>query len=334
MKRWVLWFVIIALIFSFTGCKSSIEKAEELAAEGRYEEAITELEGDGSAEASSLIASYSIEYARDLAGKKEYGAAVEQLRKLEQTEQISELITEYTMEQAALYAAAKDYSNALSYLYELEKSDERDSLIYEYTECYIQSLLDIGKIQEAKDYLNNLEAEKNAAEEIAKCYVLILAKLVEEEGVRGESGKRVYKTLSDGTVVYIEASDDNEIVFGQEMSNAVGGNSLKLFIDGSPNPYFEASLSISFSLLGHQIDNTASGFGTIDISNKNYPITMDSFKNSGAVNTSGTTVTDLVSEDSFKDSMKSWTKTIVQNIPGILETLDSEWTLADFGFAT
>ena len=76
MKRGVITMMVLALVFCMIGCTSVTEEAESLAKEGKYQEAISLLEEDGSEEAMAAREKYVVEYADQFASEGNYTEAV------------------------------------------------------------------------------------------------------------------------------------------------------------------------------------------------------------------------------------------------------------------
>ena len=132
----------------------------------------------------------------------------------------------------------------------------------------------------------------------------------------------MYKAL-DAASVYIENAEDNTVILGYELSNAVGSCALKIYIDGKEQPYFEAEQTISFSIYGHNIAFTSTGYGTVTLDEENnVVVNLDGFNHSGGTDRYGNTVTDLVDEEDFRDFCTTYAEKIVSNIPDVLKDLD------------
>lgn len=76
MKRCIITILLFAMVFCMAGCTSVTEEAEALAKEGKYQEAISRLEADGSEEAMTARDKYVVEYADHLASEGNYTEAV------------------------------------------------------------------------------------------------------------------------------------------------------------------------------------------------------------------------------------------------------------------
>lgn len=295
MKRIVLCILAFAMLLALVGCSSPVEKAQELVREGEYKEAIQLLQEEDSEEAKALHYTYSLEYAGELASKGGYERALKALEAVDQTEEVKLLVQEYSAK-------------------------------------YVEELLSRGEAAEAKTYLEGLDEEYDTKALMAKCNVYLLTEIVNQKGVPGSHGMQLYKVVSDHETVYIETSEDGRIIFGQETETPVGSCRLDLYIDGTATPYFEGTLTLSFALGENEIVYTTTGRGTVDISAVGMPVTLDSYHSSGSVSSVGSITEELLSEESFKESMGTWLKTIYLYIPRVLSENDCGMLLQDFGF--
>jgi len=165
-----------------------------------------------------------------------------------------------------------------------------------------------------------------------KCNLGILGTVIEENGARGKDGKRFYCQIADGGTVYVENAGDETVVFGYEFENSVGGNDFRLYVDGSDEPYFEAVSELSFMLLGHAVNNTTSGYGTVDIAtDSKYTLSMDNYVDGGSVTTSGNTTT-ILTEADFTDRFNDILSKVMSNVEKTWGQYAPEITLSDLGF--
>ena len=224
------------------------------------------------------------------------------------------------------------YQEAISILQE-DSSEEAKEALEQYVRMYAEELMASGKYQEAKDTLLTLDEGSYEEKALIICNIGIVQNAIEAVGKKGDEGKRVYVNSGDG-IAYLENLDSNTLILGYDMSNGVGGNQFKLYIDGTNTPYFEGATQLSFTLLGHTVNSSTEGFGTVDItvSTNKLTLNVDDFNNKGAVDTSGNTVIDLEDEKTFTERFNKILKDIVKALPALLEKTDSEITMIELGF--
>ena len=234
----------------------------------------------------------------------------------------------YVVEYANILADKGEYKEAVVVLseYDSEKTNE-------YASLYVDELMSSEKYQDAKDILLLLEDGSYDKMTLTRCNIGIVRKGLNAVGKRGDEGNRVYVNYGDA-IIYLENSSENTIIMGYTMTNAVGGNSFKLYIDGSDTPYFEAEQVISFTLFGRVVSTTTTGFGTVDISadSGKFTLNADSVVNQGGVNASGNTVADVVDSDTFIRIFNDILSDVLKNMPSLLEKSESGITLIDLGF--
>ena len=222
-KRLFVSSILSILVVLLVGCTSITEKAEKMVEEGNYIEAISLLEEEESEEVKAIRNDYIIQYAESFALDQKYKEAIEVLE-VETFVKAKEATERYVLEYADQLANDEQYKEAIDLLYKY-----RPKNMDEIIDGYIDVLIEKEKYQEAKELLLKMSEDSFDQDLFVQCNIGIMRNYINENGSKGDTGKRVYVKSGDG-IVYLEDYDGDTLVLGYTMENSIGGNNFKLYI--------------------------------------------------------------------------------------------------------
>lgn len=196
-KKLLAFFILVTLIFSFTGCASlDYKKATKLMEEGRYEEAqkvFSEIKDYKDSNDKSEECLYK--EAESLIDNDEFGDAKSILNELDNNEKTQELRKECDYGSAQKALSDKRFDDAIKKLEALGNYKDSEQLI---TECRYQNasyLLENNRLSEAITAFEGISGYKDADDQIKECYYLYAEQLYNENDLA--DAKYIFEQLED-----------------------------------------------------------------------------------------------------------------------------------------
>lgn len=156
---------------------------------------------------------------------------------------------------------------------------------------------------------------------------------LEKNGTSGEDGKRVAITVENKVKfdVYFEAADTGKIILGYHLnvktSTAVTTGTMKIYLDGKSDPYFETSSVSTLIVSGIPVNMEEYCTGHIDISADKATANIESCSRQGFGQTS-TEVLDTTEKSVDLDLQRIW-----NNLPQLIEKTGVNISMEDLGLA-
>ena len=190
-------------------------------------------------------------------------------------------------------------------------------------ESKAKRMMNSGDYIGAKEILMAADPADYSRKTLVDCNIGLIKSAIEEKGTHGSNGKRIYTVLSDDIKVFFELTKDDELVLGQEMGLSAGSSAyvgstdiLNMYIDGSPEVFFERESSIEIYLYGRSVKSEDSGNGTVDLSNRN-TVKVESL--SSKMDSTVTGTSSLSSKEDFQKTTSTQVNRAVGAVNAILK---------------